>query len=67
MRYLGGLSGGSWMASLAGDLGNGKFDGAHLVKNFDNYNLANTYWSKPYNLYAKIDTEPERFLGFEKW
>ena len=67
MRYLGGLSGGSWMASLAGDLGNGKFDGAHLVKNFESYNLANTYWSKLYNLYAKIDTEPERYLNFEKW
>jgi hypothetical protein len=67
MRYLGGLTGGSWLASLAGDLGNGTFDGALLVENFENGNLANTYWKKLYNLYAKIDTEAERFLPFEKW
>jgi hypothetical protein len=67
MRYLGGLTGGSWMASLAGDLGNGTFDGALLVSNFESGNLANTYWSKLYNLYARIDTEPERYLPFEKW
>ena len=30
-------------------------------------NPANTLWSKQYNLYSKIDTEPERYLGFEKW
>jgi len=67
MRYLGGLVGGSWMTSLAGDLGHGKFDGGHLVSNFESYNLANTHWGKLYNLYAKIDTEPERYLNFEKW
>ena len=67
MRYSGGLLGGSWLASLAGDLGNGKFDGAYLVENFENLNPANTLWSKQYNLYSKIDTEPERFLDFEKW
>ena len=67
MRYLGGLCGGSWMASLAGDTGNGVFDGAHLVHNFENLNPANTYWSKLYNLYSKVDTEEERYLEFEKW
>ncbi|MFY7864684.1 DUF3141 domain-containing protein [Roseateles sp.] len=67
MRYSGGLLGGSWLASLTGDLGNGKFDGAHLVSNFENLNPANTYWSKLYNLYAKVDTERERFLDFERW
>ena len=35
MRYLGGLLGGTWMTSLAGDVGNGKFDGANLVANFE--------------------------------
>ena len=35
MRYLGGLLGGTWLTSLAGDLGNGIFDGAHLVANFE--------------------------------
>jgi len=67
MRYSGGLLGGSWLASLTGDLGNGKFDGAYLVENFENLNPANTLWGKQYNLYSKVDTEPERFLDFEKW
>ena len=67
MRYTGGLLGGSWLTSLAGDLGNGKFDGAHLVDNFENLNPANTLWTKQYNLYAKVDTEESRYLGFEKW
>ena len=67
MRYTGGLLGGAWMTSLANDLGNGKFDGAHLVQNFENMNPANTLWTKQYNLYSKIDTEEERYLDFEKW
>ena len=67
MRYAGGFLGGSWLASLASDLGNGRFDGAHLVANFESLNPANTLWSKPYNLYSKIDTEAERYLDFEKW
>ncbi|HSM74128.1 MAG TPA: DUF3141 domain-containing protein [Desulfobacterales bacterium] len=67
MRYLGGLLGGVWFNSLLSDLGNGIFDGANLVANFENLNPANTLWSKSYNLYAKIDTEVERYLTFEKW
>jgi pimeloyl-ACP methyl ester carboxylesterase len=67
MRYSGGLLGGSWLTALTGDLGRGKFDGAWLVQNFENQNPANTLWSKPYNLYSKIDTEAPRYLGFEKW
>ena len=43
MRYAGGMLGGTWLASLAADLGNGKFDGAHLVQNFENLNPANTF------------------------
>ncbi|MGE3147970.1 MAG: DUF3141 domain-containing protein [Pseudorhodoplanes sp.] len=67
MRYSGGLLGGSWLTALAGDLGGGKFDGALLVQNFENQNPANTYWTKQYNLYSKIDAEAERYLGFERW
>jgi poly(3-hydroxyalkanoate) synthetase len=67
MRYMGGLLGGTWLTSLCGDLGNGKFDGAHLVSNFENLNPANTLWTKQYNLYSKVDTEEPRYLGFEKW
>jgi pimeloyl-ACP methyl ester carboxylesterase len=67
MRYSGGLVGGSWLTALAGDLGNGKFDGAWLVQNFESQNPANTLWTKQYNLYSKIDTEAPRYLGFERW
>jgi pimeloyl-ACP methyl ester carboxylesterase len=67
LRYSGGLLGGSWLASLASDLGNGTFDGAWLVQNFENMNPANTLWSKQYNLYSKVDTEAPRYLGFERW
>jgi pimeloyl-ACP methyl ester carboxylesterase len=67
MRYSGGLMGGTWLASLAGDLGAGKFDGAYLVNNFENLNPSNTYWTKLYNLYSKVDTERARFLEFERW
>ncbi|MGK5020161.1 DUF3141 domain-containing protein [Janthinobacterium sp. LB2P10] len=67
MRYGGGLMGGSWATALAGDLGNGRFDGASLVQNFEKLNPANTLWSKQYNLYANIDTEAPRYLEFEKY
>ena len=67
MRYTGGLLGGSWLTALMGDVGNGKFDGAWLVTNFESLNPANTFWTKQHNLYAKIDTEPLRYLEFEQW
>ena len=67
MRYTGGLLGGSWLTALMSDLGRGKFDGGYLVDNFENLNPANTYWAKNYNLWSKVDTEAERFLGFERW
>jgi hypothetical protein len=65
--YTGGLVGGSWLAAFTSDLGHGKFDGAWLVHNFEDLNPSNTLWSKQYNLYSKIDTEPPRYLGFERW
>ncbi|WP_243370967.1 DUF3141 domain-containing protein [Microvirga solisilvae] len=67
MRYAGGMLGGTWPALLASDLGAGTFDGAHLVENFEYLNPANTYFDKYYTLFSKIDTEPERFLEFERW
>ena len=67
MRYTGGLLGGTWTARLMSDLGGGLFDGAWLVSNFDNLNLANTYWTKPYNVWANPEKEEARYLNFEKW
>jgi hypothetical protein len=67
MRYKGGLTGGVWQASLWGDLGNGMFDGAHLVAGFEDLNPANTLWDKQYHLWANVDTEDGRYLDFERW
>jgi hypothetical protein len=67
MRYLGGVTGGSWSTALMGDLGKGLFDGANLVANFESLDPANTFWNKPYNVYSKVDTEAARFLDFETW
>jgi len=67
MRYAGGLLGGTWLSSFAADLGAGVFDGAYLVSNFENLNPANTFWDKYYHLFANVDTEPPRFLEFERW
>jgi hypothetical protein len=67
MRYAGAALGGSWLASLTGDLGADRFDGVHLVENFEKLNPANTWWNKYYNLWSSVDTEAERFLEFERW
>ncbi|MDQ5948157.1 MAG: hypothetical protein QG651_651 [Pseudomonadota bacterium] len=67
MRYSGGFVGGSWLISLLGDLGGGKFDGTNLVMNFNILNFDNFIWGKQYDLFSKIDQEAERFLQFERW
>jgi pimeloyl-ACP methyl ester carboxylesterase len=67
MRYVGALLGGTWLGSFAADLGNGLFDGANLVQNFENLDPANTYFGKYYRLFANIDREAPRFLEFERW
>ncbi|NYT73932.1 DUF3141 domain-containing protein [Halomonas sp. QX-2] len=67
MRYTGGMAGGSWITALTSDIGDGLFDGAWLVQNFERLNPANTYWKKQYHLYDNIDTEAGRYLDFERW
>ncbi len=67
MRYAGATLGGSWLASLTADLSGGRFDGAHLVDNFERLNPANTLWTKSFRLWAQPDAEAERFLEFERW
>jgi tellurite resistance protein len=67
MRYTGGLAGGSWPAALLADLGNGRFDGANLVANFESLSPGNTWFRKYWSLYERADSEPERFLEFERW
>ena len=67
MRYTGGMTGGSWATHMLSDMGDGLFDGAWLVQNFERLNPANTWWDKQYNLYAHVDTEADRYLQFERW
>ena len=67
MRYTGGMRGGAVPALLLADLGNGLFDGANLVANFESLNPSNSFFSKYYKLYTNVDTEAQRFLDFEKW
>ena len=67
MRYTGGMRGGAVPALLLADLGNGLFDGANLVANFESLNPGNSFFSKYYKLYTNVDTEAQRFLDFEKW
>jgi hypothetical protein len=67
MRLSGGLLGGAWLAEFTADIGDGRFDGAWLAMNFENLNPGNALWDKYANLFANIDTEPDRFLDFERW
>ena len=45
-RYFGGIAGGAVPALLAADLGAGKFDGAHLVLNFELLNPGKNWFRK---------------------
>jgi hypothetical protein len=67
MRYAGATLGGAWLAAFTSDMAADRFDGAHLVDNFERLNPANTWWNKYYNLWANVDTEAKRFLEFERW
>lgn len=66
MRTAGGLVGGAWLAHFLADLGNGRFDGAWLVQNFENLKPEEV-WQKYANLFAEFDSERDRFLDFERW
>lgn len=67
MRISGGLLGGSWLAHLASDLGNGRFDGAWLAQNFENLQPEKAIWGKYAHLFTHMDSERDRFLAFERW
>ncbi|WP_368416536.1 alpha/beta fold hydrolase [Falsiroseomonas sp.] len=67
LRYTAGLLGGTWQPMFLSDLGGGIFDGAHLVMNFEAQNPSRNFFRKYYDLFARIDTERERFLEFERW
>ena len=67
MRYLGGVYGGVSPVMFLSDLGNGHFDGANLVFNFERFNPARTWWQKYYDVFANVEKETQRFLEFERW
>ncbi len=66
MRLEGALLGGVWLNHFMGDLGNGTFDGAWLVQNFERINPG-AVWTKYAHLFANVDDEHDRFLDFERW
>jgi pimeloyl-ACP methyl ester carboxylesterase len=67
MRYVGGIVGGVAPALLMADLGNGRFDGANLVLNFENLNPGNSLWEKYYDVFADVEGQAQRYLDFERW
>ena len=67
MRYNGGLLGGALPALVLSDLGDGEFDGAHLVTNFEMLNPGRNYFGKYYDLFAAPERSRASFLEFEKW
>ena len=67
MRYTGGMRGGAMSALMLADMGDGLFDGANLVANFEALNPSNSFFGKYYKLYSNVDSEAQRFLDFEKW
>ncbi|WP_460451991.1 DUF3141 domain-containing protein [Alsobacter sp. SYSU BS001988] len=66
MRTGAGFTGGIWTAHLLSDLGDGRFDGAWLVQNFEALKPEGV-WAKYAGLFEKGRTERERFLEFERW
>ena len=67
MRLAGGLNGGVWLARLLADLSGGKFDGAWLAQNFEQLDPGHAGFDKYRALFARPETERERFLDFERW
>ena len=67
IRYSAALPAALCPALLAADLGDGKFDGAHLVLNFELLNPGNNWFRKNYDLFANVDTGRRAFFEFERW
>ena len=67
MRYNGGLLGGALPALYLSDLGDGQFDGAHLVTNFELLNPGRNYFGKYFDLFTAPEKTRASFLEFEKW
>ena len=66
VRVSGGLFGGAWTAHLAADLGNGRFDGAWLVQNFENLR-PEAVWGKYTHLFSDIRCRGSALPCLERW
>ena len=67
MRYYGGIYGGVAPIMMMADLGNGQFDGANLVENFEKLNPGGNYIKNYYDVFANPEDESARYLDFENW
>lgn len=67
MRYRTGIMGGCWYVSFLSDLGNGYFDGAHLISGYEAVDPANTFFRHPYRLFSNADKGHGNYLNFERW
>ena len=67
MRLAAGFLGGAWINHFLSDLGNGRFDGAWLVQNFETLKPEGAIFRKYADLFENVDTAADRFLDFERW
>jgi pimeloyl-ACP methyl ester carboxylesterase len=67
MRYYGGIYGGVAPIMMMADLGNGQFDGANLVENFEKLNPGGNYIKKYYDVFANPEGKSAHYLDFENW
>jgi hypothetical protein len=67
MRLAGGVTGGAWLPHWLADLGDGRFDGAWLVQNFEWLKPGQAWFDKYAAVYRDPEREADRFLAFERW
>ena len=68
MRYAGGMLGGTWLVVARRPTWATACSTARTWSRTSRTSIpANTFWDKYYHLFANVDTEPPRFLEFERW
>ena len=67
MRYIGGLWGGTYQFIVWSNLSGGKFSGAWLSTNFEQFKPLRNYVSKSFDLYQDPVGGRELFTCVERW
>ncbi|MBK7768497.1 MAG: DUF3141 domain-containing protein [Sulfuritalea sp.] len=67
MRYTGGVLGGSWLTAMTGDLGAGKFNGAHTIQKLRGRGTQQHLLDQQLRPLVEGRKEADRYLGFERW